>query len=62
MTFNGYAWGSCPGCNADDRQQFALRCRRCRATAFVAECEDHCPECGSGNTAIRARPETLAVR
>lgn len=57
FAYNKYRWSSCPQCEADERQQFALVCKDCRNPYFATERVDHCPECGSGNTAVIAEPE-----
>lgn len=55
-SYNGYVWGTCPQCKADEEGMFALRCIDCRNPYFSAEREDPCPECGSGNTTVFATP------
>ncbi len=62
FAYSGYAWSSCPSCEADERRQYAMRCVTCREAFFATEPEDLCPECGSGNTTVIASPEQPATR
>lgn len=62
FAYSGYAWPSCPSCEATERRQYAVRCVSCREPFFATEREDLCPDCGSGNTTVIAEPDTPAVR
>lgn len=62
FAWNGYVWSSCPKCTADDRRQYALRCRSCRTPFFATERVELCPDCGSGDTVVIAEPSQPAVR
>lgn len=62
FAYNKYRWGSCPSCEADERNQYAMVCLDCRESFFATERVDPCPECGSGETRVIAEPEVPAVR
>jgi Zn finger protein HypA/HybF involved in hydrogenase expression len=55
--YNPYAWQTCPKCKATERGQYALRCRDCRNPFYADDRTDCCPECGSGDTALYAKPD-----
>lgn len=57
-SYNGYKWGSCPQCHANDTGLCALICASCR-NKFFAKQVDHCPECGSGETVLAYSPDEI---